>query len=153
MCAVSLFMFSYLGRDFKDNFLGHLTGLFALGIAFFPNNVANPWTTIPIIHLISALCFFSTLIAFSLWLFPKTDQEILSEQKKKRNKVFKICGYTMIICIALIIIYMAGLVKVIPNHGWFQPVFWLESFALLAFGISWVTKGQLIFKDPIEETE
>jgi hypothetical protein len=153
MCAVSLFMFSYLGHDFKDNFLGHLAGLFALGIAFFPNNIADPWTTIPIIHLCSAFLFFITLIFFSLWLFPKTDQEILSEQKKKRNMVFRICGYTMIICIALIFIYMAWIVKVIPNNGWFQPVFWLESFALLAFGISWVTKGQLIYKDKEEESE
>lgn len=152
LCAVALFMFSYLGRDFKDNFLGHLAGLFALGIAFFPNNVENPWTTINIIHLSSSLLFFVTLITFSLWLFPKTDQETISEQKKKRNMVFKICGYTMIICIAIIILYMAWLIKILPNQGWFQPVFWLESIALLAFGISWITKGQLIYKDPIEET-
>lgn len=151
LCAVALFMFSYLGRDFKDNFLGHFTGLFALGIAFFPNNLANPWTTINIIHFCSSILFFGSLIAFSLWLFPKTDQETISAQKKKRNTVFKICGYTMIICIALITLYMAWLIKIFPNSGWFQPVFWLESFALLAFGISWVTKGQLIFKDLIEE--
>jgi hypothetical protein len=54
MCAVSLFMFSYLGHDFKDNLLGHLAGIFALGIAFFPNNVAHPFTPINIVHLSSA---------------------------------------------------------------------------------------------------
>ncbi|MBI9054375.1 MAG: hypothetical protein JEY96_11195 [Bacteroidales bacterium] len=147
MCAVSLFMFSYLGHDFKDNLLGHLAGIFALGIAFFPNNVQDPLTTINIIHLSSALCFFTVLILFSLWLFPKTNQEVMSAEKKNRNRVYKICGYTMIVCIAFIIIYMALLINTFPNHGIFQPVFWLESFALLAFGISWITKGQVIYKD------
>ena len=148
MCAVALFLYSYLGHDFKDNLLGHLAGTFALGVAFFPNNVPDPWTTINIIHLSSAFCFFTTLILFSLWLFPKTNQEIMSKQKKNRNRVYRICGYTMIACIALIVLYKAWLIDIFPEHGIFQPVFWLESFALVAFGISWITKGQVIYKDP-----
>ena len=147
MCAVALFLYSYLGHDFKDNILGHLGATCALGVAFFPNNVPDPWTTINIIHLSSAFLFFTTLILFSLWLFPKTDQEVMSTQKKNRNKVYRICGYTMIACIVLIILYKAWLIDVWPEHGCFQPVFWLESFALVAFGISWITKGQVIFKD------
>lgn len=150
LSAVALFMFSYLGHDFKDNLLGHLAGLFALGVAFFPNNTANPYTTINIIHLSSALSFFIVLILFSLWLFPKTDQEIMSQQKKNRNLVYRICGYIMISSIILIILYMAWLIDIFPNHGCFQPVFWLESLALVTFGISWITKGQVIFKDKNE---
>lgn len=150
MCAVALFMFSYLGHDFRDNLLGHLAGIFALGVAFFPNNVPDPWTTINIIHLCSALSFFIVLILFSLWLFPKTNLEILTPQKKNRNMVYRICGYSMIVFIALIIVYKAWLIKLLPEHGIFQPVFWLESFALLAFGISWITKGQVIYKDKME---
>jgi len=149
MCAVALFMFSYLGHDKWDNILGHLAGIFALGIAFFPNNISDPWMWRNIVHLCSALLFFTTLICFSLCLFTKTDQEVMSAQKKNRNKVYKICGYAMIVCIGLIIIYMAWLIDLWPNHGLFQPVFWLESFALLAFGISWITKGQVIYKDKI----
>lgn len=147
MCAVALFLFSYLGHDFRDNLLGHLGALFACGVAFFPNNVAHPWTTINIIHLSSALSFFIVLILFSLWLFPKTDQKVMSKQKKNRNKVYKICGYSMITFIVLIILYKAWLIDVFPEHGWFQPIFWLEAFSLFAFGISWITKGQVIYKD------
>ena len=150
LCAVALFMFSYLGHDFKDNLLGHLAGLFACGVAFFPNNVEDPFTTINIIHLTSALSFFIVLILFALWLFPKTDQVEMSKQKKNRNTIFYISGITMSICIALIIIYMKWLIDIYPNHGCFQPVFWLESIALVAFGISWITKGQIIYKDKSE---
>jgi len=150
MSAVALFMFSYLGHDFRDNLLGHLAGIFALGVAFFPNNVPDPWTTINIIHLCSAFSFFVILILFSLWLFPKSNLKVLTQQKKNRNMVYKICGYCMIVFIALIIVYKAWFIKIFPEHGIFQPVFWLESFALLAFGISWITKGQVIYKDKLE---
>lgn len=147
MCAVALFMFSYLGHDRKDNIAGHLAAFFALGVAFFPNNISNPKSWINIVHLFSALFFFGTLIYFSLCLFTKTNQKIMSQQKKNRNKIYRICGYTMFACIVLIAIYMFWLIKIFPNHGIFQPVFWLESLALLAFGISWITKGQVIYRD------
>jgi hypothetical protein len=29
----------------------------------------------------------------------------------------------------------------------FEPRFWLESIAIVAFGISWLTKGEAILKD------
>lgn len=147
MCAVALFMFSYLGHDKQDNIAGHLAGIFALGIAFFPNNTSDPLMVRNIIHLCSALLFFSTLIYFSLCLFTQTDQEVISAQKKNRNMVYKICAYVMIVCIALITVYMAFLKGKISWLDWIKPVFWLESFALLAFGISWITKGQFIYKD------
>ena len=146
LCAVSLFMFSYLGHDTKDNLLGHLAGIFALGIAFCPNNTADSKTLINIMHLTSASLFFLTLIAFSLWLFPKTDQEIMSKQKKNRNTVYYTCGFTMLgslITLALIMICFKH-VEWLMN---LDPVFWFETIMLLAFGISWITKGQMIFKD------
>jgi len=93
--------------------------------------------------------FFTTLILFSLWLFPKTDQDVMSNQKKNRNRVYRICRFVMLACILLIILYKAWLIEVWPEHGFFQPVFWLESFALVAFGISWITKGQIIYKDKV----
>ncbi len=33
--------------------------------------------------------------------------------------------------------------------GWsrYKPVFWLEWVALLAFGISWLVKGEIVLKD------
>ncbi|MFC2151832.1 DUF998 domain-containing protein [Bacteroidota bacterium] len=154
MCAVSLFMFSYLGHDYKDNIAGHLAGLFALGIAFFPNNTIDPSTLINKLHLTSALLFFSVLIYFSLALFTKSDQpKPYSVQKRNRNRIYKICGYTMACSILLIALYMALLKGKFPGLDNLEPVFWLESLALLAFGISWLTKGQVIYKDIKEETE
>lgn len=36
-----------------------------------------------------------------------------------------------------------------PGLKKYDPVFWLESVSLFAFGISWLVKGQLILKDII----
>lgn len=157
LCAVGLFLFSYRGYDYADNLLGNLSGLFAFGIALFPT---PPPTTFPVanplvgkIHFASAALFFVVSAAFSLFLFTKTDQQKLSARaaKVKRNIIYRICGITMVGALALILIYHclggAAQTKLEPLH----PVFWLESLALTAFGISWLTKGNVLLKDVGEE--
>ena len=54
----------------------------------------------------------------------------------------------MLGCLFLIAVFMLWL-KNYPCFVNIKPVFWLETFALIAFGISWITKGQAIFKDAV----
>ena len=149
ICAIAVFLFSYRGYDWKDNLAGHLGCVFALGVAFLPctnGNLQSP--IVGDLHWISAAFFFSVLIFYSLYLFPKTHKgRPKSEQKKSRNKVFKICGYLMLACMLLVFIYMQFLEDQWPGLKKLNPVFWLESIILVLFGISWLTKGQLILKD------
>ena len=59
--------------------------------------------------------------------------------------MYRVCGCVMLACIALV-----GIVGLLPNKTFadqFNPVFWLESTAVVAFGVSWLTKGETIFKD------
>ena len=149
LCAVALFLFAYRGYDFRDNFAGHLGGIFALGIAFLPNNTADPSSLIHILHFISAFLFFLVLIYFSVFLFTSSDQpKPYPKPKRNRNIVYYICGFTMLGCLFLIAVFMLWL-KNYPCFVNIKPVFWLETFALIAFGISWITKGQAIFKDAV----
>jgi hypothetical protein len=53
----------------------------------------------------------------------------------------------MLICIVLIAVYWTILEKKCTCLVNFNPVFWLESIALWAFGISWIVKGEVILKD------
>ncbi len=159
LCAVAFFMFTYKGYDIRDSIAGNLACIFAIGVAFFPTGVDTvsecaeqciiyeDW--IKTVHFTFAGLFFATLIYFSLILFPKSKAEKnhLSNKKKKRNTIFHICGYVMISCIVLIALYFFYLQERFPELQHLDPVFWLESIALWAFGISWLTKGQLIFKD------
>jgi len=33
----------------------------------------------------------------------------------------------------------------------YNPLFWLETLAILAFGVSWIVKGEAILKDEVKE--
>jgi anaerobic C4-dicarboxylate transporter len=58
--------------------------------------------------------------------------------------VYKICGWMMLICIALMILYFATDPPSLRNM---PVVFALETVAVEAFGISWITKGQTLWPD------
>jgi hypothetical protein len=51
----------------------------------------------------------------------------------------------MLLCIALIGFYFMALQGTALSA--LRPVFWLESLALWAFGVSWFIKGETLFKD------
>ncbi len=155
MCAVGFFLFSYTGYDIRDNIAGHFGAIFAIGVALLPTSfkgtsscLIHPLSENPLtgyLHLTSATLFFCVLIYFSLFLFTITKNP--TPQKKKRNIIYRVCGYTMLGCILLIGVYilvLRGKVAWLDNS---DPVFWFEAIALWAFGISWLTKGEVLLKD------
>jgi len=151
--AIILVFYQYKG---KDNLITTIAGICALGVALCPTHVSACATcTLPSywnnisgdFHNVFASAFFILLSIISLFLFTKTNTNTPTEEKKKRNVVYKTCGIIMLTCIALIAIYWT----MIENHyTWLDninPVFWLESIALWAFGVSWITKGEMFLKD------
>jgi heme A synthase len=165
-CAVALFLFAYRGHDWRDNLAGYLGCIFVLGVAFLPCNVSSvdqPCLIQPArqnlmvgqMHNLCALLYFIVLIVYALFLFPKTHMDMVTgekiymgQQKKRRNVVYYICGSIMTLSLIAILVYMWILDIRYPNLRRHVPIFWLETVMLLAFGISWLTKGQLFFKDP-----
>lgn len=141
--TVGWFLFSYRGYERKDDVVGDLGCLFALGVAIFPSTAETAW--IRIVHYVSATLFFLILAGFSLFLFTKSGGTA-TPQKQRRNNIYLTCGVTMLVCIALIPLYNLFLDD--SAIAVFHPVFWLETLALWAFGISWMTKGELILEDP-----
>lgn len=156
LCAVSLFLFSYKGYDERDLWAGKLASIFALGVAFFPCSNFYPLSTCKVlelkgndtinyIHFGAAACLFLVLAYFSLILFTQSSGHP-TNRKRKRNVIYKVCGVIILLSIILILLY-----SVIPAiHKQFQeykPIFWLEALALLAFGLSWLTKGEALFPD------
>ena len=63
--------------------------------------------------------------------------------KKKRNIIYIICGCVILAMMILLLIVML-VPSLIPFIG---IVFVLESICLVAFGISWLVKGETLFKD------
>jgi len=147
--AIAVFLFSYR-YAVVDDIAGNLAGAFAIGVAIFPTapnvgataqQVMTGW-----LHLLFAACFFLMLAFFAIVLFRKTDpNKKPTRQKQQRNKVYLCCGIAIIASLVLILV-----VSFLPSNPWLQqlhPIFWLETLAIMAFGIAWFVKGETILRD------
>lgn len=156
LCAVALFLISYRGYPGDNDYIfTTLAGLFVLGVAFFPTNDNSKGSCailhLPdndarrIIHYSCATVFFLLLAVISLHFFTKSKGK-KTNRKILRNKIYRTCGIFIIVFIALIALY-GFFEKHLTGISKYNPVFWLEWCALLAFGISWLIKGELVLKD------
>lgn len=144
ICAIALFLFFYRGYDKWDNLAGNLAGFFALGVALFPTAKGGPQNWAGIVHLICASFFFIILAGFSIFLFTRKGSRP-TRQKRSRNRIYVICGSVMIASLVSIIVFFIFTDFV---HSRSRFIFWAETIALVAFGISWLTKGGALYPDP-----
>lgn len=154
LSAVALFLFTYKGYDKRDNLWTCLAGVFALCIALFSTN-DNSSDSCAIIHLpdnelrrvvhyVSAAAFFLILAGISFFLFTKS-KGTMTKEKKTRNSIYRICGLVIILCLLAIGLY--GFSTDESSWSRYKPVFWLEWIALIAFGFSWLVKGEFFLED------
>ena len=90
-------------------------------------------------HFIFVTVFFALsfyLVYFRFDAFTPTNP---TTQKLMRNKIYKVCGAVMFLAFSTI-----GVLAAVNQGG---SIFWPETFAVLAFGIAWLVKGQTILKD------
>jgi uncharacterized membrane protein len=150
MCAIGVFLWSYKGYDWRDSIAATVAAISAIVVALVPAAPDTGATARQIaignIHLGFAAVFFLTLAYFALVLFRKTQPGAPpTRMKLARNKVYTACGYTILVAIALI-----AAARSLPADSPItavSPIFWLESLACVAFGISWFVKGEAILKD------
>jgi hypothetical protein len=150
LCAIAVFLVSYRGYERIDAIAGDLASIFAVGVALFPTTPEGEATPreelIGWVHISFAGLFFLTLAFFSLALFRKTNpNKAMTRRKLQRNAIYTLCGYAILACLALLAIF-----EFMPEDApvkKLDPVFWLEAAAIVAFGVSWLTKGQAILKD------
>ena len=132
----------YKGYELIDDIICSLAGIFGLGICLFPcyswrdvdkivGTFQLPVRTSDTIHMISAIAFFILLAFNSLFLFTKSSGE-MTKNKKIRNIIFRVCGIGMVASFALLLFP-------IPHVIW-----WVETVALIFFGVSWLTKANCI---------
>lgn len=139
--TIGWFLYAYPGYERKDNVAGNVAGLCALGVALFPDQ--GPGFE-PTVHFTSATILFLALAYFSLFLFTKSEGAPTS-WKVKRNRVYRVCGVVMLLCIAALAVYHVAPKS--PSIDALRPVFWLESLSLWAFGVSWGVKGETWLRD------
>jgi hypothetical protein len=153
--AIGFFLLSYRGYALADEIAGVLACIFAVGVALFPTAPDGAATgvaeLIGHVHLGFAALFFGTLIYFSLFLFTKTDpSKPPTRRKLQRNRVYRTCAYVMAACILLTFVYFILPAPIAAFFAMLQPIYWLEAISIVAFGVSWITKGEAILKDQSE---
>jgi hypothetical protein len=168
--VIGIFLFAYKGYEPKDDRVGDFACFCAVGLALFPtfpdmgdssrgigltHSPATAETLEKIIagaHFVFAASFFLTLAYFSICLFTKSDRE-KTPKKLQRNLVYRACGYVMLLALALIALeFLIQKLELLPEVALrtiasLDPRFWLESIAMLAFGVSWSVKGEAILTD------
>jgi hypothetical protein len=149
LCAIAVFLASYRGPERADDLLGDVACASAIGVALLPTTPADPTPAerlVGALHYASAAVFFLSLAAFCLWLFRKTSPaRAPTARKLQRNRVYTVCGWVILGCMAGIL-----LAKQVLPAAWVDRlavVFWLEAAAVLAFGVSWLVKGELLLAD------
>lgn len=141
LTAASIVLMCYDGYDLQDNLVTTLSGIFGVCIVLFPCKCSVtpdytgffqlPTSVSNIIHCTSAVIFFCLLAYNSLFLFTKHGEK-MTEKKRIRNILYRICGIGMLFAMVL----MPLPIK-FPAKTW-----WIETVALFFFGISWLVKGE-----------
>lgn len=156
LCAIGVCLGAYCGYEDKDRIAGNFACVFAIGVALFPTSPDGTVTAtqkyIGYAHYFFAGALFLTLAYFCLNLFTMTHptgtpqpKEPLTPEKIKENIMYRIAGWTILVCIALIGVHFVlpdGIQKALE---WLYPVYWLEAIAVVFFGISWLTKSKTVF--------
>ena len=133
-----------------------MSGLFALGMIIFPTSMYSGKVAkvgmfliddniSEYLHSTFAALFLLSLSFFSIFLFTKRGPGALGKEKRRRNVIYRSCGTIMILTIVCIIVFMIFLRN--TSIAKTNPVLVLECIALLAFGTSWLIKGNTLFKD------
>lgn len=157
MCAVALFLFSYVGETKADSWLSNLAGSFALGIVLFPTTpkqeICGHWygptgnLNVEVFHIIFAALFFLTLASISYFIFTKSETKRRSMFTPARNLIYKTCGLIMFICLILMAVVVVTPSGSMGSLNKIKPVYLLETLALIAFGISWLVKGEYLYNE------
>lgn len=146
MCAVGVFLLFYRGYERTDRIASIIAGIAAIGAALFPltppGPVADNQQIVGVLHVVFAAGLFLTFAYFCLFEFRKTGQLEPTARKLKRNQVFLVCGVIIVLCMVLAVVSVLT-----PALNEARPILWLEAIATVAFGVAWLTKGEMILGD------
>lgn len=151
MCANGVFFLSYRYAR-VDSALATAIGLAAIGVALFPTTPPDPSpseSAVGAVHFVCATVFFLALAWYSFFIFTRTDPaKPMTPQKRQRNVVYRVSGIVILVCLLLI-----ALLNFLPPSPIddLEPVFWLETVASVAFGVSWLIKGKTLLRDVVGE--
>ena len=145
LCVIGAFLLAHRGDHRWDRLVTNAAGIGAVGVALCPTPPSHPSLKAAIFgycHFAFGAVMFTALAVIALWLFREPGQgQGLSQV---RDRVYLTCGIVMVAALALTGIASLPIATGLDH---LDPVFWLETTAIAAFGICWLVKGQAILRD------
>ena len=152
LAAIGTFLFFHVDTDKLDQVLARIAGLSGIGIgllpmeqsyeALSPDDVGKLQSCAhgPLgFHIYAVGVFFAVISYMALFRFTRVGAAGLTPEKEIRNRIYVVCGIVMLLAFATI-----GVDKLLGQK---RPIFWPETFAIAAFSIAWLVKGQIVLKD------
>lgn len=175
LVSFGIFLICYKGYPKKegewlsDNQITHFAGFMALIVAFFPTSCIDCFGNdpscvdsfkygLPLLTYQSALVSNFHLVCAGLFFIAVGYMAFFQFTKGKgivENNFYRICGITIWVSIAVLIVKFI-IIKIFhkPNFHFFpNDTYYLETIAIVAFGLSWLIKGgalKSIFQKNIE---
>jgi hypothetical protein len=169
LCALGIFLICYSGYDAWDRWLTSLSGIGMIGVAFCvpaPDTPVKLSTVSQVFADLHVCCASVALVAlgFMALRFTRTYStpdspgpgamnfvraafgfasdgpgDPPTPAKKRRDRVYRICGFGMFGTMAL-----AGVADIVPVtvQDGIPFLFIFEALTVMAFGVSWLVKGQ-----------
>lgn len=119
-----------------DAYLGKCAGVAAVLVALLPTTPPAGLTQPPIIgatHGAAAVVMFASLSLFPLLLF---------SQSSEKAGLYRLCGWLMLVCLALIGVYALSPETLRQALAPWRPILLLEWILVWVFGYSWFEKGR-----------
>jgi hypothetical protein len=149
LCAIAFFLVAYKIFDglSLDNVLSAVAGAAAVGVALFPTEGSSPLTplqerlgesAVGDIHFACAAVFIGALAVIS-WRFGKEEKDQANcpgRERPARKWLHRACAVVIVLAVAYM---LANAVSHLSPHA----VFWGETAATWAFGVSWLAAGEL----------
>lgn len=139
LCLCSFFLFTYKGYDLGDRAYTLVAAVSALLIVAFPCAAAPmdyvglfacPVKLSDFVHMVAAIALFGSFALMTLTQFTKGGH-------KKRNTIYRICGWTMLAFMAVV-----GLSTVFGWPGYLTMI--CEAGMLEAFALAWIIKSGVV---------
>ncbi|MBL0280914.1 MAG: hypothetical protein WBP31_15155 [Chitinophagales bacterium] len=162
---LAFFLLVYKGRDPIDFYVSTIAGLCALSLVLFPTDnisqkyleecpkcnvtILNDFPFRTLFHYIMSAGFLICLAFISIFIFTKSNlpSKLRTKQKRIRNRFFRSCGFIMLF--AILVVFPGSQFINEDFYTKYDITFWMETIAVVAFGISWIIKGEMILKDKL----
>lgn len=136
LCLCSFFLFTYKGYDLGDRTYTTVAAVSALLIVACPcaavpmeymGLFALPTKVSDFIHMVAAIALFGSFALMTLTQFTKGSHA-------KRNKIYRICGWTMIVLMGVV-----GIGTILDFPAYMTMI--CETGMLWAFSVAWIIKS------------